>query len=493
MVDHARCAPFAPFFWCIARPMPFPDVIRKPRLVAAVRAQAVALVCAFAVLMASLPAPALAQGANRLSPVRDAEIEELMRDYATPLMRAANVDPKAVEIVLIRDMSFNAFVAGGRRIFINLGAIVDAKTPNQLIGVLAHEIGHISGGHLSAMRQKLDQAQSRAIIAMLLGAAAIAGGAAAGASGDTVAGAARAAVTAPNEIIKRDLLSYVRSQEQAADQAAVTYLTKTGQSAKGMLEVFKGFAEKSLFSARFMDPYATTHPMPTDRIALLERIATASPNFNAVDPPALQRRHDMARAKIVGFMRPADAVLRAYPRADASLPARYARAVSAHRFSGVAAAQREIDGLLAEQPANPWFWELKGQSLLEGGQARPAIAPLRKAVQLKPNAGLLRIMLGEALVNTGDNGLLDQAISELRQGAGREPTSASAYRSLAMAYGRKGQTSDADLSQAQAAFHSGDLQLAKSLAARAKSRFSTGSPGWLRADDIVNYRSPKLN
>ncbi|MGQ4272808.1 M48 family metalloprotease [Terrihabitans sp. B22-R8] len=437
--------------------------------------------------------PAYAQEGGKLSPVRDAEIEDLMRDYATPLMRAAKVDPGAVQIVLIRDFGFNAFVAGGRRIFINLGAIVESKTPNQLIGVLAHEIGHISGGHLSALRQKVDAAQSRAVIVMLLGAAAVAAGASAGAGGDTIAGAARAAATAPNEIIRRDLLSYVRSQEQAADQAAVTYLTKTGQSAKGMLEVFRGFADKSMFSARFMDPYAVTHPMPTERIALLERIAKTGPNFNSSDPPALQRRHDMARAKIIGFMKPAASVAQTYPKSDTSLPAQYARAVSTYRFGNLDVAQRAIDALIAQQPANPYFWELKGQSLLEGGRAKAAIAPLRKAVSLKPESGLIRILLGQALVDSGDPALADSAINELRQGLGRETTSASAYRSLAMIYGRKGQNAEADLASAQAAFHTGDVGLAKSLAARAKTRFSTGSPGWLRADDIINYRQSKLN
>jgi predicted Zn-dependent protease len=473
-----------------------PRPVRKPALpemLRKLRGRAVALVTALSIAGVSLPAPVYAQDeTSRLSPVRDAEIEELMRDYATPLMRAAKVDPTAVQIVLIRDMSFNAFVAGGRRIFINLGAIVESKTPNQLIGVLAHEIGHIAGGHLSALREKLDAAQSRSVIAMLLGVAAVAAGAAAGASGDMVGGAAKAATTAPNEIIKRDLLSYVRSQEQAADQAGVGYLTATKQSAKGMLEVFRGFADKSMFSARFTDPYVQTHPMPVERIALLERIANASPTFNAVDPPTLQHRHDMARAKIIGFMKPPATVQRMYPPSDTSEPARYARAVASYRFGNIDQAQRDIDALIAGEPGNAYFWELKGQALLEAGRARAAVAPLRKAVALQPQSGLIRAMLGEALVNSDDPAQLDPAITELRQALGREPTSADAYRNLATAYGRKGQTADADLSSAQAAFHSGDIGLAKSLAARAKSRFSTGAPGWLRADDIVNYRAPSL-
>ncbi len=388
-VTHEICAAFAPRFWCIARPMPSLTPPRKSR--AGFPARAVCLAVMFAFGSASISAPAVAQEANnRLAPVRDAEIEELMRDYVTPVLRAAGQEPSAVQIHLVRDMSFNAFVANGRRIFINLGAIVDAKTPNQLIGVLAHETGHIAGGHLSAMRQKLEEAQTRAIIAMLLGAAAVGAGAASGASGSTIAGGAQAAVTAPGEIIKRDLLSYIRSQEQAADQAAVSYLTKTGQSPKGMLEVFKGFADKSMFNVRFVDPYAQTHPMPVERIALLERIANESPYLNAKDSDELLKRHKMVQAKIIGFVRPMDTVLRTYPPSDTSLPARYARAVATYRFGSVEVAQREIDSLISTEPNNPYFWELKGQALLEAGRPRQAIEPLRRASSLKPKSGLIR-------------------------------------------------------------------------------------------------------
>jgi predicted Zn-dependent protease len=467
--------------------MPFPAMKSKPALF-----RAAALAMAFAVGAASLPAPARAQSKDRLAPIRDAEIEELMRDYATPLLRAANIDPTVVEIALIGDFSFNAFVANGRRIFINLGAIVESKTPNQLIGVLAHETGHIAGGHLSNLRQQIDAAQTRTIIAMLIGAAAVVGGAMAGADGNTIAGGARAAATAPASIVQRDLLAYVRAQEQAADQAGISYLTKTGQSGRGMLDTFKGFADKSMFSARFVDPYAVTHPMPVERIALLERLVNASPSVNAKDDPALVHRHQMAQAKIWAFMRGPDVIARRYPASDTSLPARYARAVSAYRFANIDDALRQIDALIASEPGNPYFWELKGQALLENGRAKQAMEPLRRAVSMKPKSGLIRMMLGEAMVATNDKSLLDGALTELRQATAYEPSAEKAYRNLAIAYGRKGMNAEADLASAQANFQSGDIPLAKQLAARAKSQLATGSPTWLRADDIVNYRAPKL-
>lgn len=465
--------------------MPLLDHMRKPRLF-----RATALAAALAVTATSMPQPVHAQVRDRLAPVRDAEIEDLMRDYTTPLLRAAGLVPSDVKITLINDFSFNAFVANGQRIFINLGAIVDSKKPNQLIGVLAHETGHIAGGHLAAMRERLDAAGTRAIIAMLLGAAAVAGAAAAGAGGNSIAGGASMAATAPQEMIKRDLLGYIRAQEQAADQAGISYLTKTGQSGRGMLETFKGFAEKSMFSQRFIDPYAQTHPMPQERIALLERLVNASPTSNAEDSPAFIHRHAMARAKIIAFMRAPDVVARHYPASNTSLPARYARAVSAARFGNINDSQKQIDTLIAAEPDNPYFWELKGQMLLEAGRAKQAIEPLRRASRLAPKSGLIRMLLGEALVATNDPALLDQALTELRQAIAREREAPKAYRNLATAYGRKGMLAQADAASAQSYFYAGDVTTAKQLAARAKSQLKVGSPDWLRADDIVNYRIP---
>lgn len=466
--------------------MPLSDPKRKPLR------RLTALLGALAIAASSVPNPAFAQARDRLAPVRDTEIEELMRDYTVPLLKAAGINPGVVDINLINDMNFNAFVSNGQRIFINLGAIVESKVPNQLIGVLAHETGHIAGGHLSNLRQRLEQAQTRAIIAMLAGVAAVAGGVAAGASGNTISGAATAAATAPQSMIQRDLLAYVRAQEQAADQAGVSYLTKTGQSARGMLETFRGFADKSMFTARFVDPYAVTHPMPAERIALLERIANESPYLDVKDSPQLIHRHQMAQAKIYAFVKDANFIARKYPASDTSLPARYARAVSAYRFGNPNDAQRQIDALIATDPSNPYFYELKGQSLLETGHPKQAIAPLRQAASMKPRAGLIRMMLGEAMIASGDNSLLDAAMTELRQATAYEKEAPKAYRSLAVGYGRKGQNAEADLASAQAYFYSGDTKTAKSLAARAKSQLASGSPSWLRADDIVNYRTPKL-
>lgn len=423
--------------------------------------------------------------------IRDAEIENLLRDYTRPILKVAGLAQQNVEVTIIGDRSYNAFVADGKRIFINAGALMDADTPNQIIGVLAHETGHIAGGHLARMREQIAGAQTMAIVAMLLAGAGVAAGAAAGASGTNIGNAAAGAISAPQEIIRRSLLSYQRGEEQAADRSAVKYLNETHQSAKGMLETFERFQNDQLFLSQRVDPYLLSHPMARERIAALEELAKASPYYNAKDPPALQARHDLMRAKLFGFMERPDAVHRRYPISNTSLPAQYARAISAYRFGNVNEAVAKIDALIAKEPGNPYFQELKGQALLESGRAGQAIAPLRQAVAMTGGNALIRAMLGQALVQSGNPAYTDEAISELVRATQRDPDSVEGWRSLAMAYGRKGDTANADLASAQGLMAAGEYRTGQELAARARQTFKPGTPGWLKADDILNFKPPK--
>jgi predicted Zn-dependent protease len=295
-----------------------------------------------------------------------------------------------------------------------------------------------------------------------------------------------AIISGPQAYLQNTLLSYQRGQEESADRAGVRFLTMTGQSAKGMYDTFKRFADESLFSAHSIDPYAQNHPMPAERMAALAELVK-TPYWDKKDPPELQFRHDMMRAKMYGFTDRPDAVLRRYPLTDNSMPARYARAISAYRFGDMHDAAAQIDGLIASAPSNPYFHELKGQALLEGGHPAAAIAPLRHAVQLAPDPALIQVTLAQALIATNDAKQVEEAIPLLRSALAKEPEAADAYLQLAMAYGHKGDLADADLASAQAAFARGDNKTARQLAARAKERFPIGSPGWVRADDIVAF------
>jgi predicted Zn-dependent protease len=463
-----------------------PTPIRARRRTPAART--LAFLTAAAVAAGPLAAPAQAQAKGRMPIIRDTEIENLLRDYSRPILKAAGLAQQNVKVVVINDRAFNAFVMDGRHIFINAGALFDAKTPNEVIGVLAHETGHLAGGHIMRLREKLAHAQTQSIIALLLGVGAIVAGARAG--GGSASQIGPAAIMAPQSALQHDLLAYVRTQEDQADHAGVKFLTLTHQSARGMVVLFKRLASDSLFQTQRADPYLQTHPFPADRAITLERLAKASPYWNVKDPPALQLRHDLMRAKLSCFLESPGTVLRRYPPNNQSLPARYARAISTYRHGDLRSAIAQIDGLIRSEPNNPYFEELKGQALLEGGRPAEAVSPLRRAVQYSHGAPLIALLLGQALVATNNKAVADEAIKMLNSALRNEPDMSAAYTQLAMAYGRKGDLAHADLASAQAAFARGDAKTARLLAERAKHRLPVGSPAWVRADDIVSVKTP---
>jgi predicted Zn-dependent protease len=447
---------------------------------------------AVAITLVAAPQVALAQE-QKLAILRDTETEQLLRDYSRPILHVAGLEKQNIQVTIINEAVFNAFVADGHRIFINHGALLQSETPNQIIGVLAHETGHLAGGHLARLREQLATAQTQMIIAMLLGAGALAAGAIRGglSSGNTgLADAGAAALSGPQNMILRSLLSYQRQQEESADRAGVKFLTATGQSAKGMYDTFKRFTNDSLFSARGADPYYMSHPMPAERVAALEEIARTSPYWDKKDDPALQLRHDMMRAKISGFLERPDTVYRRYPLSNTSLPARYAHAISTYLHGDLNNALTQIDSLIQTQPNNPYFYELRGQALTDGGKPAEAIPALRKAVALSNNAPLIEILLGQALVGADNKAYTEEAINILRNAMARETEQPIGYIQLAMAFARKGDLAEADLASAQAAFLRGDNKTAKDLASRAKTRFAVGTPGWVKADDIVSAKLP---
>src|SRR5213080_1018153 len=444
-----------------------------------------------AVALAIAPmSPALAEPEKGPPIIRDAEAEQLLREYTRPILRTAGLEKQNIQVVILNEKGFNAFVADGRRIFINYGALMQSDTPNQIIGVLAHETGHLAGGHLSKLREQLAQAQTQMIIAMLLGAGAMVAGSRTGNANGGLANAGAAAISGPQEMIRRTMISYVRQQEENADRAGVKFLTASGQSPRGMYETFKRFTNDTLFAGRGADPYLQSHPMPAERVAALEELARSSPYWDKKDDPALQLRHDMVRAKVSAFMERQDTVYRRYPPSNDSLPARYARAIATYLHGDLRSALAQMDGLIQVQPNNPYFYEVRGQALLEGGKPAEAIAPLRKALQLSNNAPLIEMLLGQALVATDNKAYTGEAIAILRSAVARETEAPLGYTQLAMAYGRKGDFAQADLASAQAAFLRGDNKTARDLASRAKTRFAVGTPGWVKADDIVTAKPP---
>jgi predicted Zn-dependent protease len=286
------------------------------------------------------------------------------------------------------------------------------------------------------------------------------------------------------------MLAYQRTEEQAADRAAVRFLDGTHQSSKGLLTTLERFSNDALFQTSQIDPYLQSHPLPAERISNLQQLAKASPNYETKDPPALQARHDLMRAKLTGFLADSGEIVRRYPLRDASLPARYARAISAYRFGRLQESLAQIDGLIAAQSNNPYFWELKGQVLLESGRAAEALAPLRKATAMAPGAVPIKVLYGHALVATDTPANTAEAIGVLANATQRDQDSAEGFEYLSMAYHRKGETPKAQLAAAQGLFVTGKYVEARTQASRAQAQFKEGSPGWLKADDILTYRPP---
>lgn len=452
---------------------------------------AVSTLCAIALLVAQLvvvaPGAQAQTRGNDIRLIRDAEIEELMRRYLKPIFEVAGINPGAVDIHLIEDSRINAFVAGGQRIFIHTGLLEQANTPNEVIGVLAHETAHVAGGHLARLGVQLDRASTQAIIAMLLGAAGAVAAARSGAGGQ----AGTALIIGGQTMVQRNLLSYVRAQEAAADEGALRYLEATGQSGKGMLDLFQRLYNQSIGSLQYVDPYAVSHPLPLQRIRVLEERVRASKHFNKKDKDYLVLRHKMSQAKLLAFTRGAQAVYNAYPTSDNSLPAKYARAIAAYRLGDMTNAVAQIDELISIIPKNPYFWELKGQALLEKGNPLDAIQPLRQAIKLAPKAGLIQIMLAQALLADGSKPSAGEALKVLARAERFEGSSSQLHLFRARAHGILGDYARAELSTAESAMLRGDKKLAREKATGAVKRSQPGSSVNIRANDILNALNKK--
>lgn len=423
---------------------------------------------------------------RRVAVVGDAEIETLVRDYARPIFKAAGLSKAGVDIILVNDLSFNAFVVG-RRMFINLGAILTAETPNEIIGVIAHEAGHIAGGHQQRLRQQLEKAKTIAIITGLLGAGAVAAGAASGNSDAAKAGTGL--VLGGAQFAKRNLLAYQRNEEATADRSAITYLERTGQSGRGMLQTFERFQSALSLTGARVDPYKISHPLPLERIRSLQTLVNSSRFANKKDSATLQRRHDMARAKIAAYTGGPSAVARLARSGLHPAAVAYGDAIATYQYGSPAAALKKIDKVLASQPKSAYLHEMRGEILIKANRPGDAVASLRKAVKLNGSkSGDIQVLLGRAYLLAGGEKNLRQAVKEITQGIGRKRENASAYVYLAQAYGQLGLTGDAELATAEHHYYSGRRDDARLFAARAQTRFKKGSPQWLRAQDIISAK-----
>ena len=438
------------------------------------RARVLTLIAAV-VLVTSAAVPHRAE-AQRLQLVRDAEVENIIRAYAEPVFAAAGYSADDITVYLVADMSLNAFVAGGLNLFINTGLLIRSDTAEQVIGVIAHETGHISGGHLARVQGAADGLAAESIVAYILGAAA----AVVTGRGDL----ATAVISGGAQVSQSGFLRYSRTQESSADQAALRFLDDSNISSKGLLEFLNILQGQELLVVGRRDPYLSTHPLTQDRLAAVGGHLASSPIAGAVLPPRFAAMHARMRAKLRGFLEPASQVLRRYPTDDESLPARYARSIVYFRQPDLARALVLIESLIIEHPDDPYFREIMGQMLFENGYIADAIPPYMEAVRLLPNSGLLRTNLAQARIETYDPGLLPPAIAGLEASWRLDKRNLLTLRLLAVAYGRNGQIGMAALNLAELALAAGRPKEAASQAERALRELPPGAIARQRAHDI---------
>ena len=434
----------------------------------------VATVVAGAVALAAPALPARAQ--ERIAVLRDTEVEAIIRAFGTPLWKAAGLTPSAVRVILVNDRSLNAFVAAGQNLFIHTGLLIRAENAGQIMGVIAHETGHMAGGHLTRAPEAYRNAMIISLLAVALG---VAGGLAGG--GGSVGAAA---ATGGMSMAQRNFFAFTRSQEQAADQAGVTFLDQIGQSSRGMLQFMEILGRKEALSSVQQDPYLRTHPLTSERIEFIRNHVAHSRYSNVPVPVEFERMDRRMRVKLAAFMDPPQQTLDAWSPRDTSLEARYARAIALYRVPDMKAALPLIDGLIKDYPKDPYFHELRGQMLFENGRPAEALVSYREAVNLMPEAALMRIDLAHVELELNDSNLLAEAENHLNLAARTEPDMPDLWRELAVAYGRSNQLGMAAMALGEEALLEGRRYDARDQARRALRLLPAGSPGWLKAQDV---------
>jgi len=430
------------------------------------------------IILALVPVRPYAQ--NGLPPIiRDTEIENIFVEWAEPLLKASRVGENNVQIILVQSNQINAFVAGGANIFFYTGLIKKTENPDEIIGVLAHEMGHIAGGHLIGTQDALKRASYESILGTVLGI---------GAAIATGNGAAASAIIAGSQSFAgRRFLAHSRVNESSADQAAFSYITGAGMSPSGLASFFGKLQDQELLPSTQQSEYIRTHPITRNRIEAISALIAKSPLKDAQTPAHWIEQHARMKAKLIGFINP-EQVSWAYEKSDQSIAARYARTIAAYRLNDIPTALRGIEALIQSEPDNPYFYELKGQMLVDFSRIEDGIPAYRHSVKILPEAPLLRIALAHALIESGSNQTrLGEAIIHLDRALIKEQRSSRVHRLLATAHGRLGHESLAKLHLAEEAVLQRRLPYAKVQAETALKGFRVGTPEWIKTKDVLTH------
>ncbi len=426
---------------------------------------------------------AAAMSASAQGLIRDAEIETTLREWTDPILEVAGLDPEDVGLYIINDPSLNAFVANGQNIHLHTGLLIAAESPGQIKGVIAHETCHIACGHSISRTRAMDVASRPALISIGLGVLAMAAGA-----GD----AGAALIASSQQFAALNFFVHTRAEEAMADAAAVSYLSKLGQSPSGIVEFFEKYRYQEVLSEARRYPYFRSHPLASDRIRTTRNLAQETGLMDVEPDPETVRQFELMQAKLIGFLEPLARVYQKYPTSDKSEAARYARAIASMQSSDLSGTLTEIDSLLDEFPENPYYWELKGQALFEMGKAAESVEPHAKSLEYLPGHPLLLINYGRSLIARDNEGDLEAGEEALRDALIKEPDNAFAWNQLSIALEKQDRRAEAELATAEAAYNIGDYQRAHIFALRAIEDLPSGTSEARRANDIRNVTDPAL-
>ena len=427
--------------------------------------------------------------AQNLNLIQDAEIELYIRDWIEPILKVAGLNPNAVNVYIVNDKTINAFVAGGQNIFINTGLILKAKEVDGLIGVLAHEIGHIAGGHLNRTINSMKKAQKTVTIATIITAGLMAASKAAGL--DTPAGLAKLATLGPT-IAERNFYKNTRQNEKFADAAAIKYMTAVNRSCIPLAKLLKNLGKQELLHENRQDPYLRTHPISQERIY---EIMEASENIeiNKTDNSSIDDiKYKRIVAKIIAFTNNPGKTLLLYPKTSSEIDARYARAIAYLRLPDLDKGIKEINHLINLNKNDPFFPEVLGQMLFENGQIFKSIKQLQISSNLLPNNPIILLSLARSQVEYGKEKENNEAISNLKIILKAIPRNIAAWKLLSIAEARNNNIGEAQLASAEAYFLLGEYSLSIQFAEKARISFKKSSPSDIRALDIIFFSKEKL-
>ena len=412
--------------------------------------------------------------AGAITLISDEETEQFLYQTAAPFYQTAGIPLRRSGLFIVQDSSLNAFVGDGNNLFVNTGTIMAADSSNELAGVIAHETGHIAGGHILRGKLQAEELQQVGLASLILASAA------AVTSGR--ADAAMAIALGGQSSMLTGFTSFRTDQERSADEAAVKYLTNTGQSPAGMLNFMKKIQTGNRLSGIEETPYFRTHPVTRERIDFLEQAVRNNPSPSPSSKDEAFRR---VKAKLTGFLSSPEETYRKYPHTDTSVAARYARSIADFKALRIQQALKGIGNLIAEEPKNPYFRELRAQMYMETGKSGQAKQEYAKALELLPNSALFQVNWAQAaLEGSPTPAELQKIINLLNRALIRYPNPFG-WLLLSKAYDAKGERAYSDYAAAEYSLGIGAIEIARQQALRVQKAPQISSQLRLKTDDLM--------